>query len=443
MTAPIVAPKDVHAKALAINLDQTKYGSIAEIGAGQEVARWFLRAGAASGTVARTISAYDKVVSDKTYGAGTRYVSKERLQAMLDFEYQLLTQELGAVRGANTKFFAFADTVSARNFQGTNEQHGWIGIRFQTEPGGESNDVLLHVNLMDDTNQQQQEAVGKLGVNLVYAAFHERDSSLEFLRSLYEELTPSNLEIDVLELRGPAFKEFDHRLWCLELLGLGMAPVIAFDSDAKVTEPASVLRKRPLVVHRGTVATGEPYHKQALEASERQLRLEEPALSREPAPVVEITMRSAADTTGELDLRAVLERVEGVAHFGGVLVSVYPETYRLVEYLRRHTTEPVRLVAGVSSFARILEESFYKSLPGSILEGFGKLLATNVKMHVVPMPRDEFIQVLGGIPEGLTVGESVKGQVTADDLNFQPPNGHLYRYARDSGRIVPLPVTME
>src|SRR5271170_798551 len=147
MTAPTAASGDVHAKALAINLDDTKYGSIAEIGAGQEVARWFLRAGAASGTVARTISAYDKVVSDKTYGAGTRYVSKERLQAMLDFEYKLLTQELGVVRGANTKFFAFADTVSARNFQGTNEQHGWMGIRFQTEPGGESNDVLLHVNL--------------------------------------------------------------------------------------------------------------------------------------------------------------------------------------------------------------------------------------------------------------------------------------------------------
>ncbi len=220
MSATIVTPKDVHAKALAINLDQTKYGSIAEIGAGQEVARWFLRAGAASGTVARTISAYDKVVSDKTYGAGTRYVSKERLLAMLDFEYELLTQDLGALRGANTKFFVFADTVSARNFQGTNEQHGWIGIRFQAEPGGESNDVLLHVNLMDHTNQQQQEAVGKLGVNLVYAAFHERDSSQEFLQSLYEELTSSNLDIDVLELSGPAFKEFDHRLWCLEHLDL-------------------------------------------------------------------------------------------------------------------------------------------------------------------------------------------------------------------------------
>ncbi len=443
MTTPVAAPKDVHAKALAINLDATKYGSIAEIGAGQEVARWFLRAGAASGTVARTISAYDKVVSDKTYGAGTRYVSKERLQAMLDFEYRLLTQELGAVRGANTKFFAFADTVSARNFQGTNEQHGWMGVRFQSEPGGESNDVLLHVNLMDHTNQQQQESVGKLGVNLIYAAFHERDSSQEFLTSIYEELTSGNLEIDVLELAGPAFKDFDHRLWCLELLGLGMATVIAFDGDSKVTEPSSVLRKRPLVVHRGTVATGEPYHKQALEASERQLRLEEAVLSREPASVVELTTRSATGKTGGLDLPAILARVEGVAHFGGVLVSVYPETYRLMEYLRRHTAEPVRLVAGVSSFARILEESFYESLPGSILEGLGKLLSTNVKIHVVPMPRDEFIKVLGGIPAGLTLTETVKGLVTADDLHFQPPNGHLYRYARDAGRIVPLPLVME
>jgi hypothetical protein len=191
------------------------------------------------------------------------------------------------------------------------------------------------------------------------------------------------------------------------------------------------------------VATGEPYHKQALEASERQLRLEEAVLSREPASVVELTTRSATGKTGGLDLPAILARVEGVAHFGGVLVSVYPETYRLMEYLRRHTAEPVRLVAGVSSFARILEESFYESLPGSILEGLGKLLSTNVKIHVVPMPRDEFIKVLGGIPAGLTLTETVKGLVTADDLHFQPPNGHLYRYARDAGRIVPLPLVME
>jgi hypothetical protein len=443
MSVPIPAPRDVHAKALAINLDDTKYGSLAEIGAGQEVARWFLRSGGASGTVARTISAYDKVVSDQTYGAGTRYVSKERLLAMLNYEYRLLTQELGGLRGGHTRFFAFADTVSARNYLGNNEQHGWIGIRFQAEPGAESNDVLLHVNLMDHTNQQQQEAVGKLGVNLIYAAFHESGSSQDFLRGLYEELTPANLEIDVLELSGPVFKEFDQRLWSLELLGLGMSPVIAFDADAKLAEPSSVLRKRPLVVHRGTIATGEPYHKQALEASERQLRLEESALSREPASVVEITTKSASGSSGELDLPAILARVENVAHFGGVLVSVYPETYRLVEYLRRHTSEPIRLVAGVSSFARILEESFYQDLPGSILEGLGRLLATNVKVHVAPMPRDLFIQILGGMPAGMTLGESVKGVVTADDLVFQPPNGHLYNYARDAGRIVPLPILAE
>ncbi len=443
MSAPIVAPRDVHAKALAINLDDTKYGSLAEIGAGQEVARWFLRSGGASGTVARTISAYDKVVSDQTYGAGTRYVSKERLLAMLNYEYKLLTQELGGLRGGHTRFFAFADTVSARNYLGSNEQHGWMGVRFQAEPNGESNDVLLHVNLMDHTNQQQQEAVGKLGVNLIYAAFHECGSSQDFLRGLFEELTAANLEIDVLELSGPVFKDCDQRLWSLELLGLGMSPVIAFDAEAKLAEPSSVLRKRPLVVHRGTVATGEPYHKQALEASERQLRLEESELSREPASVVEITTKSAMGSTGELDLPAILARVEKVAHFGGVLVSVYPETYRLVEYLRRHTTEPIRLVAGVSSFARILEESFYQSLPGSILEGLGRLLATNVKVHVSPMPRDLFLQILGGIPTGMTLRESVKGVVTADDLIFEPPNGHLYRYARDAGRIVPLPIAAD
>src|SRR5271163_4222018 len=241
---------DVHAKALAINLEASFYGTFAEIGAGQEVARWFLSAGAASGTVAQAISAYDKTVSDDTYGAGTRYVSKERLLAMLDHEYQILLARLAKDRGAQTRFFVFADTVATRNYQGTNEQHGWLGFRFQAEPGGEPNQILLHINLGDSTAQLQQQAIGTLGVNLIYASYHQRSSPGVFLAGLFDDLSLERVEIDVLEITGPVFAGADSRLWCLNLLRAGMSRALVFDSEAKVVEPATPLRKRPLIVQR-------------------------------------------------------------------------------------------------------------------------------------------------------------------------------------------------
>src|SRR2546427_2220865 len=236
------AAKDTHAKALAINLEASIYGSFAEIGAGQEVARWFLTVGAASGTVAQTISAYDKAVSDDTYGARTRYVSRERLLAMLDHEYKLVTERLGPARGTQTRFFAFADTVATRNYKGDNEQHGWVGLRFQTEPGSDPSDVLLHVNLMDPTAQQQQEALGVLGVNLLYGAHHARGSADEFLACLSDALSIDRLEIDVLELSGPAFAGQNPRAWCLELVRKQMARAIR---HARRVSRRHAARRRP------------------------------------------------------------------------------------------------------------------------------------------------------------------------------------------------------
>src|SRR5688500_9180638 len=241
-------PTHVHAKALAINLDPTTYGSLAEIGAGQEVARWFLRVGGAAGTVAQTISAYDKTFSDETYGAGTRYVSKERVVAMLDYEYGLLLNRLGPSRDPQTRFFVFADTVAARNYHGDNEQHGWLGIRFQAAPGGEPSDLLIHVNLRDPTAQLQQEAIGALGVNLIYAAFYQRTSRGDVLSGAFDGLSIDRIEVDVIEVSGPAFPDADPRRACLEALRRGMCHAIVFDTAGRIAEPAAVLRKRPLVV---------------------------------------------------------------------------------------------------------------------------------------------------------------------------------------------------
>ena len=219
---------DTHQKALSINLDGTVFGSFAEIGAGQEVARWFLRVGGASGTVAKTISAYDKEVSDDLYGAGTRYVSKPRLQAMLNEEWKQLLAQLAQSRGANTKFFSFVDTISARNYAGTNDCHGWVGLRFQREPGGAPNNVILHVNLRDSTNVHQQEAVGILGVNLIFVVHHAATSLEEFLANVFDDLSLNRLEIDCLELDGPAFTGWDRNETHAFLVAAGYAEAVAF-----------------------------------------------------------------------------------------------------------------------------------------------------------------------------------------------------------------------
>src|SRR4030095_6941058 len=230
MASSAPARRDTHGKALTLNLDSSIYGTLAEIGAGEEVALWFLRVGAASGTVAKSISAYDKIVSDDIYGAGTRYVSKERLLAMLDYEYQHLLDRLNPARGKDTRFFVFADTVAARNYQGTNQQHGWLGFRSQTEPSSHPSQMLLHVNLCNSTAQQQQQTIGILGVNLVYAAFHQRSDIESFLAGLFDELSIARVEIDVIEFNGSAFADQDARAWCLALLRRQMTHAVVFDS---------------------------------------------------------------------------------------------------------------------------------------------------------------------------------------------------------------------
>src|SRR6202789_4111306 len=283
---------DIHTKALAINLEASYYGMFAEIGAGQEVARWFLSAGAASGTVAQAISAYDKTVSDDTYGAGTRYVSREPLLAMLDHEYQLLLARLAKVRGANTRFFVFADTVATRNYQGTNEQHGWLGVRFQADPLDQPSQILLHINLGDPTAQLQQQAIGTLGVNLIYAAFHQRSSSASFLAGLFDDLSIERLEIDVLELTGPVFAGADARLWCLDLLCKGMCRALIFDTNGQVVEPSTPLHKRPLIVQRTMSGHPGPSVAETFKLAKQRFLAEGIPFDHEPLPMLEVNTAS-------------------------------------------------------------------------------------------------------------------------------------------------------
>ncbi len=198
-------PLDTHQKALQINLDKTKYGTFAEIGAGQEVARWFFRVGAAAGTIAKSMSAYDMIVSDAIYGPTDRYVSRRRLTAMLDHEYPLLVERLNQKRGQTTKFFAFANTVTARSFKQRDESHGWMGIRFQTQPQSAPSDIWIHIRMLDRENIQQQESLGIMGVNLIYSAFYLHRNPEVLIGSLMDGLTSERIEVDMIRFSGPAF----------------------------------------------------------------------------------------------------------------------------------------------------------------------------------------------------------------------------------------------
>jgi hypothetical protein len=434
---PAVDPSDTHGKALALNLEGSYYGTLAEIGAGQEVGRWFLSVGAASGTVAKTMSAYDKTVSDDIYGAGTRYVSKERLLAMLGCEYPLLLERLAETRGATKRFFVFADTVSTRNYQGTNEQHGWMGLRFQTEPGSEPSQILLHANLRDKTALQQQHAVGILGVNLIYAAFRQRSHGEAFLKGLFDELTIEKIEIDLIQLDGPAFTGWDADQWCLAMIARNMAHAIVFDQSGHAAEPSSILRKRPALVMRATFGNAGLLDVGLFESAKQQLLAEGTPFERDPVAVVEMTTRHV-NRSVDVSAAEMLRDIRELAPRCAVIASNFPETYRLSRYLRGYSAAPLRFVMSIAAAAKIMHETFYQDLPGTLLEGLGRLLAANVRIYVAPMQRGAFLRAVGAELGNMAIRDTGKDVVGLDDLIPQAPACHLFDYLRSSGRIAAL-----
>lgn len=429
---------DTHQRALAVNLDASSFGTFAEIGAGQEVARWFLQVGGAAGTVAKTISAYDMGFSDAIYGKAGRYVSRERLLAMLEHEYRLLVERLDAARGEKTRFFVFANTVAARNYAGTNECHGWMGLRFQDSPRGEPNEIRLHVNLRDPTNLLQQEALGMLGVNLVHSAYFAPRAPAELLAALFASLALERIEIDVLELSGSAFASVDPATLGPLLVRGGLAQAVLYDEAGALVQPSGVLRKRAIVVERGLFHELAAHHAALLSAAKERVRHEFPDLEGEPLALFEISvlpLRGEAPAGDEL-----LRRVGALRALGRpVLLSRFPESFRLTEYLRRTTKEPLGFALGVSTLVQLFEESAYRDVIGGLLEALGKLLAEGVRIYVHPMPAAEFRAELtraGVDPE--SVSAPTDGLVSADRIRLALPLGHLYAYLFESGWIVPL-----
>ncbi len=377
-------------KALTINLDEPKYGTFAEIGAGQEVARVFFQAGGASGTIAKTISAYDMTFSDAIYGKAPRYVSRERLGLMLDHEYQLLNERLATQRGERTTFFAFADTVSARNFKGTNEAHGWMGIRFQTEPGGPPSEVVLHVRMWDKENILQQQALGIIGVNLIYGAFYYHTDPRKLVESLLDNLSADRIEVDMLKLNGPAFQNVDNRLMSLMLVEFGLTNAVMFGPGGDVLQPSEVLHHKPILVERGSFRPVTHVNVDMLNCATAQFVQEPSVKGKQVVVLMEITMHNLL-AAGELDPKDFLARVDLLGDIGfNVLISNYSEYYRLTSYFRRYTKEMIGVTMGINNLIEIFNEKYYENLEGGILESFGRLFRNSVKLYIYPMRQDGF-----------------------------------------------------
>jgi len=410
-------------KALKINLAQRVYGTFAEIGAGQEIANWFFRAGGASGTVAKTMSAYDMTFSDAIYGKSARYVSRQRMTAMLDHEYQIVQDRLREKRGEKITFFALADTVRARGFRDTKEEcHGWMGVRFQTEPLGPAHDIQLHVRLLDATNQRQAEALGILGVNLLYAAFHLRGHLPTFLRSLMDELTRWRVEIDMVDFSGPAFALpiFQDRLVALELVRSDLADAALFGANGEIWQASDVLYKKPVFLSRGTFDPITRVNLDMLDRGRAAFAQDFGTAAEGHLEILEITMHNLLcmdDCSVEYD--HFLARADILQSLGkNVLISKYAEFHRLSAFLSRHTQEPVGIVLGLPLFEELFNERWYTDLEGGLLEAFGRLFRNRVRLYVYP------------------AGDPMTGHIrNAMDAHVTREQAHLLRYMLDTGCV--------
>ena len=377
-------------KAFEVNLDRSKYGTFAEIGAGQEVVRWFFQAGGAAGTIAKSISAYDMTVSDAIYGQSKRYVSRQRLETMLDYEYKLLVERLGS-RQADTNFFVFANTVVARGYKAGGEYHGWMGVSYQSEFGAPPNRIVIHVRMLDKETLSQQEALGILGVNLVYAAlFQKADATpASLMRSFLDDLSAARIEVDMVAFSGSQFDGTDHRLMALELVQLGLSDAAMFSAQGEVLQPSEALYKKSILVERGSFRPVTHVNLDMLACAREQFTQQLGGDGGDVIELMEITMRNLK-ATGEIDNGDFLARADVLAATGAtVLISNYFEYYRLAAYLRRYTKRPIAVTMGIPSLRELFDEAFYDNLEGGILESFGRLFKNDTRLYIYPVRDSE------------------------------------------------------
>lgn len=406
-------------KALEINLDESRYGTFVEIGAGQEVARQFFSAGAAAGTVAKTMSAYDMTVSDQIYGKASGYVSRERLQQMLSREFDLLLERLAERKPKTTEFFAYAATVTARSYQQRNECHGWIGVRLQLYPQAPPSEIVLHVRMLDDDNASQAEALGVLGVNLLYGASFFKNKPRRIIETLLDNLDGDRLEVDFVHFQGPYFDEVDNRLMNLHLVRSWCCRAVMFDHSGHSVVPSSAMRKKDIVVMRGSFKPPTKIHLDMRAAATELCESLGGGKERGILNIAEITM-SDLGADGNVDDVAFLARVDLLGQLGfHVLISDYLRYFRLRSWIRNFTAQRLNITLSVHDLGNIFDEKYYEGLEGGILLALGQLFSDDTTVFVYPA--------------------EIGGQVvTLENAPVPEKQRHLLRHLISTGAMIPI-----
>ncbi len=413
----------IKSKALRINLNENIYGTFSEIGAGQETVRNFFRAGGASGTIAKAMSAYDKDFSDAIYGIedDRRYVTEERLKKMLTHETNLIEQRISREKHPNKLFFTYANTVATIDFAKKYKGHGWVGIRYQVHPQEDYNEIILHVRFHENDARLQQNTLGILGVNLIYGAYYKYDSPKKLLRYLYDHIDKDQIEIDTINFSGPRFENVDNRLMSLQLVKNGMTEAVMFAPDGNNVLPAKILYKKNILALRGSF---RPVTKVNMDMYKRsmELFLKENRVSEENTEVIfEITL-SNLRAEGEIDERDFMDRAELLCSLGQtVMISNFQEYYKVVEYFSRYTKERMGLAMGVNNLVDIFDEKYYRHLSGGILEAFGKLFFKDLKVYLYPFKDKETGEI-----------------TTSENLKVHPRMKELYKFFKYNGKVVDI-----
>lgn len=418
---------DTYHKALAFNKDKAPYGTIAEIGAGQETSRWFFKVGGAAATIAKTMSAYDMKFSDSIYGPCKRYVSRERLQAMLDKEYNLVIERLDQIRGSNCTFYAFANTVSTYNYTQQRAGNGWLGIRFQTRPKEAASQIDLHVVLKGKSNTQDQDTLGILGVNLIYGAHYFYDDPITLLISLMDDLSSEAVEIDMIDFKGPAFASVDNRLMALYLVKYGLTHAAIFDATGNLVQPSDALYKKAILLERSLFRPPTKLTMNILDSAYEAF-IEEPDVDPESVVVLsEMTLHNLRDRDGvdldlDVDVEDFLQRVEILCALGkNVVISNFGEFYKLAQYLFSQTKKPIAIALGIPNLLNIFDEKYYENLEGGILEAFGRLFRNDMRLFVCPK-----------------IDPATGELVTVENLNIEKHLRHLYQHLIENDYLRPL-----
>lgn len=411
-------------KALGINLDLKRYGVFAEIGAGQETANWFFRVSGSAGTVAKTISAYDMTMSDALYGKANRYVSQERLHSMLEYEYGLLEKRLGPERGKDTTFFSFCNTVRARGYQDSGECHGWLGIRLQLKPQTEPCEIVLHVRLLDEANADQMDALGKVGVNLIHAAFYLRENLTDFVESLGDGLSKGSVEVDMLRFSGEDFRYVDNRLCALQLVQSELTEAAMFNEKGEIVQATDALYKRPILLLRGSFNPVLKLHLDMIQQSRTVFsNVLSEAQKNRSIEICEISMNNLL-RDGSVDHEDFIDRADALQALGKtVLISRSAEFYRIATYLSRYTAEPIAMILSIGLLNELFKEKWSANLAGGVMESFGRLFKNGVQLFVYPWHNTRSMEL-----------------VTAE--NFKAPKNwqNFYTHLFENKRVLPIGV---